>query len=50
MMRKMDKDEDDVETSGENELICLILRKMTLMTSFSKMTKMVVNERMEAAG
>ena len=52
-MRKMHEDKDDVEISGKSGLICLILRKIdltTVMTSFSKITKMVVNEKMEAAG
>ena len=41
----MEEDEDDVEISTENELICLIWREMTLMTlmtSFSQMAEMAV--------
>ena len=52
-MRKKEEDKDDEEISVKSGLICLILRKidvMTLMTSFSKITKMAVNEKMEAAG
>ena len=53
MMRRKQEDKDDVKISEKSGLICLILRKIdltTLMTSFSKITKMVVNEKMEAAG
>ena len=52
-MRKKEEDKDDLKISLKTGLICLILRKidlMTLMTSFSKITKMVVNEKMEATG
>ena len=38
MKRRMEEDEDDVEISVRNELICLILIKialMTLITSFA---------------
>ena len=53
MMRQKEGDKDDMEISEKSGLICLILRKndlMALMTSFSKITKMVVNEKMEAVG
>ena len=55
-MRKKEEDKDDVKISVKSRLICLILRKidlmtlMTLMASFSMITKMAVNEEMEAAG
>ena len=48
----MKGEKDDVEISLKDELICLILRKMhlmTLMTSLLKMAEMAVIERMEAA-
>ena len=32
MKRRIEEDEDDVEISMKNELICLILRKVALMT------------------
>ena len=53
MIRKKEGDKDDVKISEKSRLICLILREndlMTLMTSFSKITKMAVNKKMEAAG
>ena len=49
----MKEEHDDVEISMKDELICLILRKIaliTLITSFSQMAKMAVNEKMGAAG
>ena len=52
MERGIKEDEDDVEISLKDELICLILRKMDLMilmTSLLKMAEMAVIERMEAA-
>ena len=51
-MRRMEEDEDDVEISGKNDLICLILREMdvmTLTTSFSQMAKMARDDGVEAA-
>ena len=52
-MRKKEEDKDDVEISENSGLMCLILREIdlvNLMTSFSKITKMAVNGKMEAAG
>ena len=52
MMRKKEGDKGDVEISEKSGLICLILREndlMTLMTSFSKIAKMAVNEKIETA-
>ena len=50
MMRKREEDKDDEEISVKNGLICLVLRKINVMTIFSNITKMIVNEKMEAAG
>ena len=50
MKRRIEKDEDDMEISMKNELICLILIKialMTLITSF--MVKIAVNNLVKAA-
>ena len=52
-MRINEEDKDDVEISVKSGLICLVLRKiepMTLMASFSKITRMAINEKIEAAG
>ena len=52
MKRKIKEEKDDVEISLKDELIYLMLRKMDLMTlmiSLSKMAKMAVIARMEAA-
>ena len=42
MKRKIEEDEDDVEISMKNELICLILRKLALMTP---MISFVINSK-----
>ena len=42
MKGRIEEDEDDVEISMRNELICLILRKIALMTL---MTSFVINSR-----
>ena len=47
MMRKMEGDKGRMEINMTNELICLILRELDLMTltiSFSQMVKMTVND------
>ena len=52
-MRRMKEGKDGVEISIKNELVCLISRKidkMTLMTSFSQMAKMAVNDGVKATG
>ena len=52
-MRKKEGDKNDVEINEKSWQICLILREndlMALMTSFSKIREMAVNEKMEAAG
>ena len=40
MKKKIEEDENDVEISKKNELICLILTKITLITL---MTSFVIN-------
>ena len=53
MKRKMEEDKDDMKINMKNELICLILRKMylmTLMNSFLQMAKMAVNDGLKTVG
>ena len=53
MMRRKEENKDDMETSEISGLICLILKKsnlMALITSISKIIKMTINRKIEAAG
>ena len=42
MKRRIEEDEDDVEISMKNELICLILKEIALMTLI---TSFVINSK-----